>query len=414
MKRIAPCVLISAALVAAAPAQAAAPKVVAGWAQSVQDPGSLSGAIPFYDDIGGRTIRNVVRPTLDGSAMRVRLSNLLGTQPLTITDARVARSGAQAAATGPSRRLTFSGRTRVTIPPGRQIASDLVPFDVRAQRNMAVSLYAPGPTGPATAGGSLFHTNYVSEPGDVASNPSSAPFSTLAKAWYFVSGVDVVPRRPAGTVVVIGASITTGYRSTPDAYQGWVDVLGRRLHANRRTRNLAVVNAGIAGNTLHEDTGCYGQSVVHRLDRDALNQPGVRTVVVAVGSNDLTQPNQTDDACAAHTPVSAADMIALYSQVLRRIRARHLTGILATIPPFGHYRYWSADIEQRREAINTWMRASKLSDGVIDEDAVLADPADPTVLPAGFDSGDGLHPNDAGHAALGNQIPLSLFPTPRP
>ena len=376
-----------------------------------KDPGTLAALVPYDDDVGGHTIRDVVRVTLDGSAVRIRLSNLLGSRPLTIDHARVARSAGGAATSGRSRRLTFGGRPRITIPAGRQVVSDLAAFRVRAGRGLAVSLYSAGATGTVTAGGSQFHTNYLSPPGDAAASASAADFPHAAKAWYFLTGVDVRPvRRSAGAVAAIGASITTGWNSTLDAYRGWVDVLGRRLHANRPTRDLAVLNAGIAGNTLHEDTGCYGQSVLHRLERDALDQPGVRTVIVGVGSNDLTQPHQNpSDPCIAHTPISARGMIADYALAVRRIHARHLRALLLTIPPFGRNPSWSPAIERERRAINRWMRASPLPDGVIDAEPVLADPAHPTWLLPVYDSGDGLHPDDAGHAALGTSIHLSLL-----
>jgi lysophospholipase L1-like esterase len=379
----------------------------------VQDPGSLSAAVPFYADIGGRTIRDVVRPTLTGSAVRIRLSNRFGTRPLTFTDVRIAPSAGGGATRGLGRRIAFHGRTRVTIPVGGQVASDLVPLHVQAGRDLAVSLYAPGPTGTVTGGGSLFHTNYISDQGDTAASASASSFPTVSHTWYFLTGVDVRPRAKAAAVVAVGASITFGYRSTADAYRGWGDILARRLHARSRTRNLSVINAGIAGNNLHEDTGCYGDSVLHRLDRDALDQPGVRVVIIAVGSNDLTQPHQDPaDPCIAHTPISARGMIADYTKAIRRTHARQLKAILATIPPFGAYQYWSPQIEQERQAINRWIRRSKLPDAVIDEDAVLADPAHPSRLLPRYDSGDGLHPNDAGHARLGSSINLSMFPTP--
>jgi lysophospholipase L1-like esterase len=392
-------------------ASAAARPLVAGWAMAPKDPGRLAVLIPHHDDIGGRTVRDVVRVTLDGSALRIRLSNLFGSRPLVIDAARVARSAPAGATTGPSRRLTFHGKARVTIPVGGQVASDVAPLAVRSGQDLAVSLYSAGPTGTVTAGGSQFHTNYVSESGDHTASGASGDFPEAARAWYFLTGVDVRPvHRAAGAVVAIGASITTGFNSTLDAYRGWVDVLGRRLHAKSATRDLAMVNTGIAGNNLHEDTGCYGQSLLHRLRRDALDQPGVTAVLVAIGSNELTQPHQDrSDSCIAHTPISATGMIADYSKAVRRIHARHLEAILMTIPPFGRNANWSAAIERERRAINKWMRTSKLPDGVVDAEPVLADPAHPSWLLPAYDSGDGLHPNDAGHNALARSINLNLF-----
>src|SRR4051794_29383245 len=173
------------AVLAAAPSHAAARRpLVASWAMAPNDPGTLASLVPHHDDLGGRTVRDIVRVTLGGSALRIRVSNLLGTRPLTIDDARVARSAGGAATSGPGRRLTFGGRGRITIPAGRQVVSDVTAFEVQAEQDLAVSVHGAGVTGTVTAGGSLFHTTYLSPPGDAAASTSAARFPDTAKVWY--------------------------------------------------------------------------------------------------------------------------------------------------------------------------------------------------------------------------------------
>ena len=214
----------------------------------------------------------------------------------------------------------------------------------------------------------------------------------------------------------MGDSITAGYDSTRDAYRGWVDRLANRLHADRAVAPLSVLNAGIAGNNLHEGSPCYGQSGLARIRRDALDQPGVRVVVVDEGANDITQPAEPSSAplavCLAHRRISAASMIALFKRTIGIIRARHLRAVGVTIAPFGRYAYWSPVIEAERQAINRWIRHSRAFDAVLDFDRAVRDRAHPSWLAPRYDSGDGLHPNDLGHAALARSISLRALVGP--
>jgi lysophospholipase L1-like esterase len=419
MKRLVPLAAL-ASIAIAVPAEAPAAHRgrsghwVGAWSTPPIRPGLLAGAIPFNAGTGGRTVRNIVHTTLGGTAVRIRLSNVFGTRPLKIDDARLAISAGRGLLRGRVRRVRFGGRARVTVPVGRQVTSDPLAMRVRFGEDIAVSLYSAGAIGDATTGGSLFHTNYVSEPGDHGADRSARSYTTTAKVWYYLAGVDVkASRRSAGAVVALGDSITQGYSSTPDANRGWVDLLARRLHAARPRLGRSFLNAGIAGNNLHQDTPCFGQSALHRLTRDALDQTGVGTVIVDEGANDLSHPIEppTDPlyGCVAHRKASAAAMIRLYRRGMRRIHGRHLKAIIATITPFGRYRYWTPAIERKRRAINHWIRTNRSADGFIDLDRVLKSPAHPSWLRVAYDSGDHLHPNDAGHAAIARSIKLSLF-----
>jgi lysophospholipase L1-like esterase len=263
----------------------------------------------------------------------------------------------------------------------------------------------------ATVAGSLTHTNYLSAPGDAAAALSASAFPATSTSWYWLGGVDVLPSHPSTGIVALGDSITAGYASTRDAELDWVDRLAGRLRAAGRSQS--VLNAGIAGNNLHADSQCYGQSALHRLIRDALEQPGVRYVIVDEGDNDITHPVEPPSAtlygCLVHQRISAAGMIADFRLAARRIHAAHHRAIGVTLSPFGRYAYWSPAVEAERAAINQWIRSTRVYDGVIDFDHVLRDPAHRAWLAPRYDSGDGLHPNNTGHAAMARSIDLSLF-----
>ncbi len=393
----------------------ATPIWVGSWSTSPVEPGLLAGAVPFYGGTGGRTVRDMVHLTLGGPSVRVRVSNVFGSRTASFSDVRIAIA-AQGAAIRPGtgRRLHFSGRAMARIAPGHQLTSDPVRLRVRSGETLAISIYAPGATGVATVGGSLNHTNYVSGAGDAAGSISPAAFATTSTSWYWIGGVDVTARSSeAGAIVALGDSITAGYASTLDANRDWVDLLATRLRRARSLPERAVLNAGIAGNNLHESSPCYGQSALKRMSRDALHQTRVRYVILDEGVNDITHPTEPPSAplygCLAHRKISAAGMISLYKLAVRRIHAAHLRAIGVTLSPFGRYAYWTPGIESERNQINRWIRSTHVFDGIIDFDRTLRDPSHPAWLRPGFDSGDGLHPNDRGHAAMAGAIDLSLF-----
>jgi lysophospholipase L1-like esterase len=390
---------------------------VAAWTAPPVRPGPAASGLPFYGGTGGRTVRDVAHLTLGGTQVRVRLSNVFGSRTASFSDVRIAiarGSGRAGTVVGTSRRVRFGGATTVRVPAGRIVASDPVALSLRPGSDVAVSVYAPDATGVVTTSGDVDHSSYVSAPGDATAATSAARFADQVAAWYWIDGVDVVARNPrAGAIVALGDSITAGFASTPNADRAWPDLLADRLRGAHARPPLAVLDAGISGNLLSRASPCFGQSGLARLQRDALGQPGVRDVIVALGVNDITQPREPRSAgayvCLPHRPISAAGMIADYGAAIRRIHAHGLRAIGATITPFGRYPYWTSAIEAERDQINRWIRTSGAFDGVIDFDRALRDRAHPAWLKPAYDSGDGLHPDDAGHAAMAEAIPLSLF-----
>lgn len=401
----------------AAPGAAADARWVGTWSTALYDPGLIATSVPFFDGVGGRTVRNVVHTSIGGVAGRVRLSNAFGTGAVQLDHVRLGRRDAGAGVVpGTNRVVRFGGRRSVTIAPGAVAVSDPVWMPIPADEDLAISLYSARPTGPATVHAIGSQTSYVSVPGDFAGDARGVAFTTASTAWYFAAGVDVLAPGASGAVVALGDSITDGASTTRDANQRWTDHLARRLLA-RPGRAMGVLNAGINSNQVQRRSPCHGQSGLERLERDVLSQPGVRTVILLEGVNDLILPvlPQTN-ACVQAAPTTARDIIAAYREIAARVHGRGLRIVAGTITPFGNYRsfttgepVWTPALEAEREAINRWIRTTERLDGVVDFAAVLADPADPTKLAARFDFGDGLHPNDAGMRAMADAIDLRLL-----
>ncbi|MFI9624910.1 GDSL-type esterase/lipase family protein [Streptomyces sp. NPDC052042] len=322
-----------------------------------------------------RTIHNVVHTSIGGDAARITLSNVFGTHPLVVDHAVVN-----------TRPVTFRGATGVTIAAGGQVVSDPVAVPVAADADLVVTLRTPAAEGPVTAHPRGHQTSYLEDGQGVRRTTD----------WRYLTAVDVRGTAAAGTIAVIGDSLTAGTGSTPDTNNRWPDVLADRLHGR-----YAVVNAGIAGNrVLRDGTGVRASA---RFDRDALDVTGVRTVVIALGINDVQKhPQETD-------PRRIAD--ALRSLTLRA-HARGVRVVGATLMPYEGYRTWTPERNAVRERVNELIRAGGIFDSVIDFDAVARDPRRPTRLLPAYDSGDHLHLNDKGYRRLGSSVDLANLVAP--
>jgi lysophospholipase L1-like esterase len=374
---------------------------VGTWASSPVQ-GTTTATCPAGDaGITDQTVRDIVFASVGGSSVRVRVTNAFGTAPLTVSSASVAIAGTGAATVpGTMRRLRFGGRPGITVPAGAEAVSDPVRLRVRALQDLAVSVHVPRLTGPATIHSLAVQDNFVSAAGDFVTSADPADFGTRISCWMFVDRVDVAasPLAP-GSVVAFGDSITDGLRSTVNANKRWPNDLARRLDARHRPA-LSVVDQGISGNRLLADGA--GVSALTRLDRDVLTQTGARVVIMLIGINDIGFAD-----LGLSQPVTAADLIAGYRQIIARCHHAGLSIIGATLTPFkGVPGYWNETGEQIREQVNTWIRTSRAFDGVVDFAAATADPNDPLVFNRAFDSGDHLHPNDAGYQAMADAIDL--------
>ncbi|MGY6238896.1 SGNH/GDSL hydrolase family protein (plasmid) [Burkholderia ambifaria] len=381
---------------------------VAAWATALQPIPDLAAPPPLYraPDVAGRTVRQIVYPTVSGHAARIRVSNAYGRAPLVIEAAGLARAGdGGALADGAGTAVRFGGKASVTLAPGQELESDPVTIDVTAGRPYAISLRM-GANQRMTAWHRVSNQfNYVSAPGDHVNDPGAGAFSTRFTQYAWVTELAVEAGAARASVAAIGDSITDGLRSSLNRNRRWPDALALRLTA-AGSNTLGVVNLGISGNRLLSDSACYGTSLASRFERDALSRAGVKAAIVLIGINDINfaamPPRAGLDCDSPHTQVTAASLIDGYR---RLIEAAHRQGVKvfgATLTPAA----LPAGREAIRLEVNRWIRSGGGFDGVVDFDAVLRDPARPSVLLRRYDSGDGIHPSDAGYTAMADAVPM--------
>jgi lysophospholipase L1-like esterase len=381
------------------------------WSASPLRPdpiGITDQAVVSRSGFEDQTLREIVYPHFGGTVVRVRLANTFSDAPLTIGQAQIAVQAEGAAiVSGSARPLTFSGQASPAIPPGAELYSDPVTLNVDALRSVAISLYLPGPTGPITWHSTGRQTLYIA-PGNQLVDGGGSQFEarTTVPSWYVIDGVEVVATSPdQAAIVTFGDSITDGTASTQDANNRWPDYLARRLAA-RPGNQLSVIDEGIAGNRVLSDTPTYVNALA-RLERDVLAQSGVKYVTLLEGINDIGQT------CLGNANASAEDLLVGYRQIITQVHRQGLKIFGATLTPFKGAAYYCEDGETKRGILNTFIRTSGEFDGVIDFDLATHDPANPLVFLSEFDSGDHLHPNDAGYQAMANAIDLGQFSSTR-
>ncbi len=350
------------------------------------------------------TLREIVHVSLGGPLTRVVFTNEFGTEPLRIGEAHIANAAqADAISLISANALTFGGRSSITIPPGALAVSDPVALSLQPLSNVTVSLFIPAQPISKVSGHSFADQTGYLAPGDVVGKASLSG-ATSIHSWPFLKGVETKVSGLHNAVVCFGDSITDGAHSTENANLRWPDVLAQRLHASGKTAKLAVLNEGIGGNRiLREGTG---PAALARFDRDVLAQPGARYLILLEGVNDIGTAFSPKGPGYALT---ADDLIVAYKQMGERAHSHGLKVFAATVTPYVGAGYASPQGEAVRKAFNEWIRSNKDLDGVIDFDKATRDPANPDVFAATADSGDHLHPKDAGYKAMGDSIDLSLF-----
>lgn len=371
--------------------------------------------------------------------MRLRLSNRFSESAVTLTNVHVAREltpGEPEMISGTECKLQFDGQTSVTIPPGESVVSDLVTYPVRAFQRIGVSFHAPGFTPQITRHLSANEFLFLSVPGDHTADASGEAFHAVtdgyASNFLALEALEVAATMSVSTLVAVGDSITDGSDSTTGFLDGgpspmtatdqrYPNHLQHRILQNGLS--LSVANAGIGGNELLNDGYLpqFGQRLLDRLDADVLNVTGARQVLLMIGTNDFGNPK------AGPTP-TADEVISGLVQVVDRVQAVGLKIVLGTIPPaegtvtdglpgIGDLPvnigvlHGTAQARQARDDVNHWIREQTLSDGIVDFAACLEDSNRPGYLAPEYDSGDGLHPNPAGYAAMADCVDLELLNT---
>jgi lysophospholipase L1-like esterase len=370
-----------------------------GTASAASWTGTWSMAPSITDDSGfnNQTVRQIVHTSIGGTSARIRVSNLYGTAPLVIGNARIARraQGSQTVA-GSDRAIMFGGQPHVTIPAGGSVVSDPVAFQVPILADVAISLYLSSRTPPRSTGHVDGSQDVYIASGDVSADPAfsgGTANSAGGQSYYFLTNLDVQNDAATGSVVAFGASITDGLRSSANGNRRWPNRLAVRLQQAGMT--VGVLNMGISGNNFFTDSA--GEAGLTRFDRDALQQPGAKWVII---SDDAINNLDTDN------PSTAPQLISALQQLIERAHRVNIKVICSTLTPFSA----TGDIEAARQQVNAFVLSSTSGcDAVLDQAQAVSDPANPAALLPAYDSGDKLHPNDAGLQAIADAMDLDAL-----
>ncbi|MGW2264169.1 GDSL-type esterase/lipase family protein [Streptomyces koyangensis] len=369
--------------------------------------GSWSASTAGLPEVGpwrDQTLRLVVHPTRSGPTARVRLSNTFAGTPVRIGSATVAVRAEGAAPRSAPVPLTFDGEGSTVLPAGAEAVSDPVGLAVEEGTDLLVSLHLPGAVPSVPLHDKAVQKSYLSTPGDHAADADGAAYTGTVKTWPLLTGVDV--SGGPGSVVVLGDSITEGVGTTEGANKRWTDALARRLRDQDRVPRYGVLNQGISANRVlsdrypgdgvSSDTG--GVSALNRLDRDLLSQTSVRTVVLFEGINDVRWGARADE------------VVSGLRQLAERARARGVRAVVTTLAPCEGESRCTPAVDAERTEINRALRADRDSfDAVLDFDRVLRDPDRPARMLPAYDSGDHLHPGEAGLQALADAVDLTVL-----
>ncbi len=366
------------------------------WAASVQRPSGGIGPNWAPQGFMNQTVRQVVRLTAGGSHVRLRLSNLYGTTPVHVAGVTVAEAaGGASVRPGSVRRLRFDHRRSATIPARGRLRSDPLPFAVKPLESLTISVFFAAPTGPATFHAQAYTMSYEAY-GDHLADGGPAAFLDVTHSWYFLSDVEVATSSPRPkAVVAFGDSITDGRGSTANADDRYPDELAEQLAGTPRQR--AILNAGIGGNLVLHDSYWYGDAAVKRFARDVLDRPGVGTVIILAGINDLGFSESREPTYQPNPEISPAQLVGAYRTLIAQAHAKGIKVVGGTLLPMWGSNHYSVRSEVKREAINQWIRTSGVFDAVADFDRTLADRHHPRRLAPEYDSGDHLHPDDLGY-----------------
>ncbi|WP_437959865.1 SGNH/GDSL hydrolase family protein [Sorangium sp. So ce119] len=355
---------------------------------------------PPAPGLANNTLRQVVYTSIGGSNVRLLLSNEFGDGPVTMQSVHIADSttddGIDAST---DQALTFSGAESVTIPVGQAVFSDPIDYSLKPVSKLAVTIrFGNVPAGITGHPGSRT-TSYIQTGDGVSSATLASPVKT--DHWYYITGLDVMADPTAAAIVILGDSITDGRGSTTNGNNRWPDFLSRRLRTNMGTENVAVLNLGIGGNNVL--SGGLGPTAKARFQRDVLEQRGARWLVIFEGVNDI------GTSAAGSGPTVADGLISAFGEFIDKAHDKGMLVYGVPILPFNGHDYYTTEREAARQEVNEWIRTSGEYDAVIDLDAAVRDPNDPSKLQDSLDFDDWLHLNPTGLETMAKAVDLSLF-----
>jgi lysophospholipase L1-like esterase len=360
--------------------------------------------MPPSPGLANNTLRQLVRLSLGGDTLRVRLSNDFSAGTLVLKSVRIAASkGNGAVDNATSKELAFGGSASVTLDAKSSVVSDPVAFHAAGRQDLAITI-AYGQTPSDLTGHPGSRTTSFLLAGDKS---TSADFAGAVKTehWYTINAVDVLAPKTAAAIAILGNSITDGRGSTTDQQNRWPDILSERLLKNAATAQVGVLNLGIGGNCML--SGGLGQVGIQRYPRDILAQSNARWLVVALGVNDV---GGVATATAATT--TADGLIAAYKQIVADAKAKDMKVYGATIMPFKGNGYYNQYSESCRSTVNKWIRTGGFYDAVIDFDKTTRSASDTAKLGIAAYQNDGLHPDAAGYEKMGESVDANLFVLP--
>ena len=365
------------------------------WATAPQT--VVKSFMPYNNNMSNRSVRQVVKVSIGGDMIRLKLSNIYSTEPVVIRSIYIAHAKDSFAIDPKSAKyLKFSNQYKVTIPAGKSITSDALPYDLKPLQRLAITInYTSAPTVPTVHMGSRT-TSYIMK--GVTNAHSNFEKAFRENHWYNISGIDVYTMRTdLSSIAIIGNSITDGKCSTDNAQNRWSDVMSEMLQLKYKITNQGVLNLGIGNNRVVMPGG-FGALAKERFDKDVLAQAGVKKVIIFEGINDIGA------AKSGYSETVARQLIESYQAMIKKAKARRLKVYLGTITPFKGAGYYSPFHEAARQTVNEWIRnqaKNKEVDGILDFAKLLQDPKDDRRMKKEYVSNDWLHPNPTGYKAMG-------------
>lgn len=365
------------------------------WATAPQT--VVKSFMPYNNNMSNRSVRQVVKVSIGGDMIRLKLSNIYSTEPVVIRSIYIAHAKDSFAIDPKSAKyLKFSNQYKVTIPAGKSITSDALPYDLKPLQRLAITInYTSAPTVPTVHMGSRT-TSYIMK--GVTNAHSNFEKAFRENHWYNISSIDVYTMRTdLSSIAIIGNSITDGKCSTDNAQNRWPDIMSEMLQLKYKITNQGVLNLGIGNNRVVVPGG-FGVLAKERFDKDVLAQAGVKKVIIFEGINDIGA------AKSGYSETVARQLIESYQAMIKKAKARRLKVYLGTITPFKGAGYYSPFHEAARQTVNEWIRnqaKNKEVDGILDFAKLLQDPKDDRRMKKEYVSNDWLHPNPTGYKAMG-------------